>query len=237
MQKKNKKNATRKCNPKNLGPGKCKKNASKNASKNAKKQLGPGTCKKNAKILQAASKNAKTRKHVALKMQKKQNQKTSRRRTHFCIFSHFCCIFFACFLHLFCFFFCILPRFFAIFEKFEAMTKPPPKNAKKKCNLHLLYFSYFFRIFLYFFCICFAFFSHFFCIFFAFFLHFFCTLPRLFTIFEKFEALTKPPPKNANKMQFAFFLHFCLHFFCIFVCFFFAFFLHLYFVVAFFCIF
>ena len=84
--------------------------------------------------------------------------------SHF--FWHFCCIFL--------FFFCILPRFFAIFEKLEALTKPPPKNAKT-CNLHVFYFflyffRIFFRMFLHFFRICFG-------IFFAFsdciFLHFF----------------------------------------------------------------
>ena len=77
---------------------------------------------------------------------------------------------------------------------------------------------------------------HFFRMFFAFVSHFvcmvFCILPRFFAIFEKVEALTKPPPKNAKKLHF--FLAFLLAFFFLHFCFFFAFFLHLCFVVAFF---
>ena len=108
-------------------------------------------------------------------------------RIFICIFSRFVCIFFAFYL-----------GFFAIFEKFEALTKPIPKNAKKKnnCNLHVC------RIF-------FAFFR--FLAFFA----FFCILPKFFAIFEKFEAQTKPPPKNCKKSEkhaICIFLHFCSHF-------------------------
>ena len=123
---------------------------------------------------------------------------------------------FAFFLHFFCFFFfCILPRFFAIFEKFEALTKPPPKNAKKMQFAFVLSFVFFSHFFL-----------HFFRIFFAFFLHLVCILPRFFTIFKKIEALTKPPPKNAKKCK--------LHFFCILACIFFAF-LFAFFFLLFFC--
>ena len=130
-----------------------------------------------------AQENAKT-------MQKKCKQKCKKKMQlleicfcktctfpEFAFFSHCFCICFAFFLafllHFFVFF-CILPRFFAIFEKFEALTKPPPKNAKT-CNLHVFYFflyffRIFFRMFLDFFRICFG-------MFFAFsdciFLHFF----------------------------------------------------------------
>ena len=113
---------------------------------------------------------------------------------------HFFRIFFGiCFAFCLAFFFAFFAfylGFFAIFEKFEALTKPPPKNAKN-ANCICFIFLVFFRIFSN------VFFGHVF----AFFFGFFCILPSFFfAIFEKFEALTKPPPT-------VFFLHFCLLFF------------------------
>ena len=78
---------------------------------------------------------------------------------------HFFSIFFAFVSHFFCFLFAFYVGFFAIFEKIEALTKPPPKNAKNMQFAFVLFFGYFFRMF-------FAFFSHFFAVFFAFYLGF-----------------------------------------------------------------
>ena len=83
-------------------------------------------------------------------------------------FRNFVCIFFAFCLH----FFCILPRFFAIFEKKnEALTKPLPKIAKKNEQMQFAFcfaflFAFFFKV---------AFLFAFFCIFVYFFFAFFCT--------------------------------------------------------------
>ena len=129
---------------------------------------------------------------------------------HFlCFFLHLFCIFCCIFWHLFLHFLCILPRFLAIFEKFEALTKPPPKNAKKMRKQHEI------CMFLFFLAYFFAFLLHFFFNVFAFFFAFYQVFCNFFwTIWSPDKTPFKKCKKNAKNMFF--------FFNCIFACIFFA---------------